>query len=311
MANPEQTLTLEVRKTPSRILENSVDRLYLFFVYLFLIICLIIVAYPLIYIISSSFSSSSAVISGKVWLFPVEPTLRGYQAVFQNPQILTGYGNSLFYLFFGTLLSVSLTITAAYPLSRKNFYGRNVITALFVFTMLFSGGLIPYYLTVKGMGLLDTRWAMIIPGAISVWQVILARTFFQTSIPSELTEAAHLDGCSDFKFLFRIVIPLSKPIIAVLVLMYAIGYWNSYFEALIFLKSANLYPLQLILRNILILNSIDPTMIKDVRELAERQGLKELLKYSLIVVASAPVLILYPFVQRHFVKGLLIGSLKG
>lgn len=311
MVNPEQTLSLETRKSPTRVLESSVDRLYLFFVYMFLIICLVIVAYPLIYIVSSSFSSSSAVISGKVWLLPVEPTLRGYKAVFQNPQILTGYGNSLFYLFFGTLLSVSLTISAAYPLSRKNFYGRNVITALFVFTMLFSGGLIPYYLTVKGLGMLDTRWALIIPGAISVWQVILARTFFQTSIPSELTEAAHLDGCSDFKFLLQIVIPLSKPIIAVLVLMYAIGYWNSYFEALIFLKSAKLYPLQLILRNILILNSIDPTMIKDVRELAERQGLKELLKYSLIVVASAPVLILYPFVQKHFVKGLLIGSLKG
>ncbi|MDD9268212.1 carbohydrate ABC transporter permease [Paenibacillus sp. GCM10023248] len=311
MTNPEQTLALEAPKTSTRIMESRVDRIYLFFVYSFLIICLVIVAYPLIYIVSSSFSSSSAVISGKVWLLPVEPTLRGYQAVFQNPQILTGYGNSLFYLIFGTLLSVTLTITAAYPLSRKNFYGRHVITALFVFTMLFSGGLIPYYLTVKGLGMLDTRWAMIIPGAISVWQVILARTFFQTSIPSELTEAAHLDGCSDFKFLFQIVLPLSKPIIAVLVLMYAIGYWNSYFEALIFLKSADLYPLQLILRNILILNSIDPTMIKDVRELAERQGLKELLKYSLIVVASAPVLILYPFVQKHFVKGLLIGSLKG
>ncbi|BFT72032.1 MULTISPECIES: carbohydrate ABC transporter permease [Paenibacillus] len=311
MMNSEQALALKSRKSTTRIVESSIDRVYLFFVYLFLIICLVIVAYPLIYIVSSSFSSSSAVISGKVWLLPVEPTLRGYQAVFQNPQILKGYGNSLFYLVVGTLISVSLTITAAYPLSRKNFYGRNVITALFVFTMLFSGGLIPYYLTVKGLGMLDTRWAMIIPGAISVWQVILARTFFQTSIPSELTEAAHLDGCSDFKFLTRIVIPLSKPIIAVLVLMYAIGYWNSYFEALIFLKSANLYPLQLILRNILILNSIDPTMIKDVRELAERQGLKELLKYSLIVVASAPVLILYPFVQKHFVKGLLIGSLKG
>lgn len=311
MVNSEQTVLLKARKAPARILENSVDSMYLFFVYVFLVICLIIVAYPLIYIVSSSFSSSSAVISGKVWLFPVEPTLRGYKAVFQNPQILTGYGNSLFYLFFGTLLSVTLTITAAYPLSRKNFYGRNVITALFIFTMLFNGGLIPYYLTVKGMGLLDTRWAMIIPGAISVWQVILARTFFQTSIPSELTEAAHLDGCSDFKFLLRIVIPLSKPIIAVLVLMYAIGYWNSYFEALIFLKSAKLYPLQLILRNILILNSIDPTMVKDVKELADRQGLKELLKYSLIVVASAPVLMLYPFVQKHFVKGLLIGSLKG
>ncbi|WP_274365907.1 carbohydrate ABC transporter permease [Paenibacillus thermotolerans] len=280
-------------------------------VYVFLILSLIVVAYPLIYIVSSSFSSSSAVISGKVWLFPVEPTLRGYEAVFQNPQIVKGYGNSLFYTVFGTLLNVIMTITAAYPLSRKDFHGRNLITALFVFTMLFSGGLIPYYLTVKELGLLDTRWAMIVPGALSVWQVIIARTFFQTSIPTELTEAAHMDGCGDFKFLLRIVLPLSKPIIAVLVLMYAIGHWNAYFDALIFLKTADLYPLQIVLRNILILNSVDATMIKDVDELAERQGLKELLKYSLIVVASAPVLMLYPFVQQHFVKGLLIGSVKG
>jgi putative aldouronate transport system permease protein len=291
--------------------ESLTDKIFLAFVYTFLILCLIVVSYPLIYIFSSSLSSSSAVISGKVWLFPIEPTLQGYKAIFRNSQIVTGYYNSMIYAFFGTLLSVTLTITAAYPLSRKDFYGRNVITALFVFTMIFSGGLIPYYLTVKELGLLNTRWALIIPAAVSVWQVILARSFFQTSIPMELTEAAHLDGCSDFKFLSRIVIPLSKPIIAVLVLMYAIGYWNSYFEALIFLKSSSMYPLQLILRNILILNTVDPTMIKDVKLLAERQGLKELLKYSLIVVASAPVLILYPFVQRHFVKGLLIGSIKG
>lgn len=295
----------------SAIRESFHDRIYLAFVYTFLIVCLMVVSYPLIYIISSSFSSASAVISGKVWLFPVEPTLKGYKAVFQNSQIVMGYYNSMIYVIFGTILSVALTITAAYPLSRKDFYGRNVITALFVFTMLFSGGLIPYYLTVKELGLVNTRWALIIPAAISVWQVILARTFFQSSIPLELTEAAHLDGCSDFKFLSRIVIPLSKPIIAVLILMYAIGYWNSYFDALIFLKSSNLYPLQLILRNILILNSVDPMMVQDVKLLAERQGLKELLKYSLIVVASAPVLLLYPFVQRHFVKGLLIGSIKG
>ncbi|WP_052487003.1 carbohydrate ABC transporter permease [Gordoniibacillus kamchatkensis] len=281
------------------------------FVYAFLIVCLVVVAYPLVYIVSSSFSSSAAVISGRVWLLPVEPTLKGYRAVFENPQIVKGYLNSLFYTGFGTAISVALTITAAYPLSRKDMYGRNVIMALFVFTMLFSGGLIPYYLTVKGLDLLNTRWAMVLPGALAVWQVILARTFFQTSIPAELTEAAHLDGCGDANFLLRVVLPLSKPIIAVLVLMYAIGYWNAYFDALIFLKSPDLYPLQLVLRNILILNSIDATMVKDVKELAERQGLKELLKYSLIVVASAPILIIYPFVQRHFVKGLLIGSLKG
>lgn len=300
-----------MNRKQTAIRQSTRDKLYLTFVYAFLILCLIVVAYPLVYIVSSSLSSSRAVISGRVWLLPVEPTLKGYRAVFENAQIIKGYANSIFYTVIGTAINVAFTIAAAYPLSRKDFFGRNVIMGLIVFTMLFSGGLIPYYLTVKQLGLLDTRWAMILPGALAAYQVILARTFFQTSIPAELTEAAHLDGCGDANFLLRVVIPLSKPIIAVLTLMYAIGHWNAYFDALIFLKSPELYPLQLVLRNILILNSIDETMVKDVKELAARQDLKELLKYSLIVVASAPVLLIYPFVQRHFAKGLLLGSLKG
>lgn len=298
-------------KTHTRIKESWGDKLFLFGVYLFLVIILVVVLYPLVYIVSSSFSSPRAVVSGSVWLLPVEPSLAGYKAIFNNPQILTGYANSIFYTFFGVLINVSLTVMLAYPLSKPTFFGRGLMMVIIVITMMFSGGLIPYYLTVKALGLLDTRWAMLLPGALAVWQVIIARTFFQSTIPKELGEAAELDGCSDIGFLWRVVLPLSKPIIAVLVLMYAVGHWNAYFEALIFLKSPDLYPLQIILRNILILNSIDASMMVDANQMVARQGLRDLLKYSLIVVATVPVLAIYPFVQKYFVKGIMIGSLKG
>lgn len=291
--------------------ESKGDRLFMFFIYLFLTLVLIAVAVPLIYIVSSSFSSPQAVTSGKVWLFPVDFTLDGYKAVFNNPQIGVGYLNSLFYTVVGTLINVTLTIMLAYPLAKKSLYGRNFFMVLLVITMMFEGGLIPYYLVVKNLHLLDTRWAMILPGALGVFQVIVARTFFQTTIPDELAEAAELDGCSDIRFIFSIVLPLSKPIIAVMTLMYAVGHWNAYFDALIFLRNPDLFPLQIILRNILILNSVDASMMADVSQMQAQQGLKDLLKYSLIVVASLPVLIIYPFVQKHFVKGVMIGSLKG
>ncbi|ALS28255.1 sugar ABC transporter permease [Paenibacillus sp. 32O-W] len=298
-------------KAHTRIKESWGDKLFLFGVYLFLVIILVVVLYPLVYIVSSSFSSPRAVVSGSVWLLPVEPSLAGYKAIFNNPQILTGYANSIFYTFFGVLINVSLTVMLAYPLSKPTFFGRGLMMVIIVITMMFSGGLIPYYLTVKALGLLDTRWAMLLPGALAVWQVIIARTFFQSTIPKELGEAAELDGCSDIGFLWRVVLPLSKPIIAVLVLMYAVGHWNAYFEALIFLKSPDLYPLQIILRNILILNSIDASMMVDANQMVARQGLRDLLKYSLIIVATVPVLAIYPFAQKYFVKGIMIGSLKG
>ncbi|NOU85525.1 ABC transporter permease subunit [Paenibacillus sp. LMG 31460] len=291
--------------------ESQGDRLFLLGIYILLTVVLIVVLFPLIFIISSSFSSPQAVVSGKVWLFPVDFTLEGYKAVFRNPQIVSGYSNSLFYAVAGTAVNVALTVMLAYPLARKTFYGRNFIMVLLVITMMFDGGLIPFYLVVKNLHLLDSRWAMILPGAMAVFQVIVARTFFQTTIPDEIAEAAELDGCSDIRFITSIVIPLSKPILAVLTLMYAVGHWNAYFDALIFLKSPNLFPLQIVLRNILILNTIDATMVSKVDQMLAQQGLKDLLKYSLIVVASAPVLIIYPFVQKHFVKGVMIGSLKG
>ncbi|MEJ7902282.1 MAG: carbohydrate ABC transporter permease [Thermomicrobiales bacterium] len=291
--------------------DRGVDRAFTIVNYVILTLFLAAVAYPLIYVFSASFSDPSAVISGKMWLWPVDVTLDGYRAVFRNSRITVGFQNSLFYTVAGTLISVVLTILAAYPLSRKDLAGRNIIMFFFVFTLLFGGGLIPTYLVVREVGMLNTRWALIIPTALSVYNMIITRTFFQSTIPDELLEAAQIDGCSDFRFVRDVVIPLSGPIIAVNALFYAVNQWNQYFNALIYLTRPDLFPLQLILREILVQNQVDLSQITDVDQLMQRQNLQDLLKYSLIVVASAPVLIIYPFVQKHFVRGVLIGSLKG
>ena len=291
--------------------EAAEDRWFNVLNYTVLTLFFLIVLYPLVYIVSASFSSTNAVVSGRVWLWPVEPGLKGYAAVFEYKAIWTGFGNSIFYTVAGTLLNVVLTIIAAYPLSRRDFIGRQWIMFVFVFTIMFSGGIIPNYLLVKSLGLLDTRWALILPSALSVFNVIITRTYFQTNIPQEMLEAAQVDGCSDWKFLCKIVLPLSGPIVAVLMLFYAVGHWNSYFNALLYLKDRSLYPLQLVLRSILIQNQIDPSMVTSEEDLVARQGLADLLKYSLIVVATAPMLVIYPFVQKHFVKGVMIGSIKG
>ncbi|NLY61488.1 MAG: carbohydrate ABC transporter permease [Clostridiales bacterium] len=296
-----------------KIKEPFADRIFDIVNTLLLTLILMIVLYPLIYVVSSSFSSSKAVVSGEVWLWPVGWDLEGYEAVFNHKGIGSGFFNSFLYMVTGTFINVTLTILAAYPLSRKDFVGRNIWMFVFVFTMMFSGGLIPYYLLVRDLGMLDTRWAMIIPNAMAVWNVILTRTFFQVTIPDELLEASQLDGCSDFRFVWSVVIPLSASIIAVNTLFYAVGHWNSYFDALIFLRNHKLYPLQIILRDILIQNEIDAAQLSmyDVRDAMAREALKVRLKYSLIVVASVPVLAIYPFVQQHFVKGVMIGSIKG
>ncbi|MDR6550141.1 carbohydrate ABC transporter permease [Paenibacillus qinlingensis] len=291
--------------------ESADDRLFTIVNYIILFVFTITILYPLVYIVSASFSSSTAVISGKVWLFPVEPTLAGYEAVFKHRLIMSSFLNSVFYTVVGTTINVLFTLIAAYPLSRKDFMPRNAVMALFVFTMMFSGGLIPSYLVVKELGMIDTRWSLIIPGALGVMNMIIARTYFQTTIPDELLEASQMDGCSDFTFVRKIVIPLSGPIIAVISLFYAVGHWNQYFSALLYLKHQELYPLQLVLRDILVQNEVDASMITDIADQAARDGLRELLKFSLIVVSTLPVLIIYPFIQRHFVKGMMIGSLKG
>ncbi|KRE59906.1 carbohydrate ABC transporter permease [Paenibacillus sp. Soil750] len=291
--------------------ESTDDRLFTIVNYIILFIFTITILYPLIYIVSASFSSSTAVISGKVWLYPVEPTLAGYEAVFKHRLIMSSFLNSVFYTVVGTTINVLFTLIAAYPLSRKDFMPRNAVMALFVFTMMFSGGLIPSYLVVKELGMIDTRWSLIIPGALGVMNMIIARTYFQTTIPEELLEASQMDGCSDFTFVRKIVLPLSGPIIAVISLFYAVGHWNQYFSALLYLKHQELYPIQLVLRDILVQNEVDASMITDIADQAARDGLRELLKFSLIVVSTLPVLIIYPFIQRHFVKGMMIGSLKG
>ena len=291
--------------------ELLTDRLFGILNNAFLFLSMLVVAYPLIYIISSSLSSPQAVMAHKVWLLPVDFDLISYKAVFTNKQIGIGYANSLIYMATGTTVSVLLTMLLAYPLSRKEFYGRNVVTRLILFTMLFTGGIIPLYLTVRNLGLYDTRWAIILPNAITVWNVIIARTFLQDNISDELYEAAMIDGCSDIRFLFSFAFPLSGAIIAVLGLFYAVGQWNKYFDALLYLQDQALYPLQIILRNILIINKNTPSMTMDVNAAIRAQGLSETIRYALIVVASLPLLVLYPFVQKFFVKGVMIGSVKG
>ena len=294
----------------NKVNESAVDRIFMFFNGSILVLISIVILLPLVFIVSASFSSSEAMIAGRVTLWPADFSLLGYETIFEHKKVWDGFGNSLFYTVFGTLFNVVMSIIAAYPLSREDLLGRRVITIAFVFTMLFSGGLIPTYMVVRDLGLLNTRAAMILPTGIGIFNLLIAITFFRTTIPPELIEAARIDGANDFRTFGSIVLPLARPIIAVLVLFYAVNHWNSYFSALIYLKDQELFPLQIVLREILIENSIDASLLIDVEDLIARMGLRELLKYSLIVVASVPVLIIYPFVQRHFVKGMLIGSVK-
>lgn len=287
------------------------DRVFNAVTYVILSVYLLIVLYPLVYIVSSSFSSPAAVTSGLVRLWPVDPTLIAYETILKDPVIVRGFLNSVFYAVVGTALNVTLTLLAAYPLSRKNLRGRGPIMFFFFFTTLFSGGLIPTYLVVRDLGLLNTRWALILPTALSVWNLIITRTYFQTAIPDELLDAATIDGANDFRFLRDVVLPLSGPIIAVNALFYAVGHWNAYFDALIYLTDESLFPLQLVLREILVQNQTNLRMTGDVTSMLARENLADLLKYALIVVATVPLLLVYPFVQKHFVKGALIGSLKG
>ncbi|WP_186321152.1 carbohydrate ABC transporter permease [Lysinibacillus fusiformis] len=290
--------------------ESKGDRAFTIFNYVFLAIVAVVVLYPLIFVLSASLSNPEYVISGDIWLWPKEFTVEAYEKVFQNPDIINGFINTLKYTFFGTLLNIVMTICAAYPLSRRNLKGKGFIMAFMVFTMFFSGGLIPTYLLIRDLGMINTFWVMIIPNAVAVWNIIIMRTFFQ-SIPYELEESAMIDGAGNFRILWSIVLPLSLPVMAVMVLFYAVGHWNSYFQALIYLQDQDKFPLQLILRQILIQGQADD-MIKATSESFLAQKLSvEGLKYAVLIVANLPMLMLYPFLQRYFVKGVMIGSLKG
>ncbi|WP_193106211.1 carbohydrate ABC transporter permease [Brachybacterium sp. FME24] len=271
------------------------------------------IVYPFVYIISASLSSPTAVSSGEMWLWPVGFSLDAYQAVLDYPAITRGFLNSLLYSGAAMLIGTAATVMGGYALSRSDLVGRNAFTLVFVLTMMFSGGMIPTYLVVRDLGMLNTIWAMILPAAVSVWQLIVTRTFFQTTIPHELLECSRIDGASDLRFFARIVLPLSKPILAVNLLLYGVATWNAYFNGLIYLTDEDLYPLQLVMRNILLENTFDPSKMAGANpdRIAEMQQLADKLKYALIIIASVPPLIAYPFVQKHFVKGMMIGSLKG
>ncbi|MCG8453672.1 MAG: carbohydrate ABC transporter permease [Spirochaetales bacterium] len=289
------------------------DKFFYTFNFLFLLLAFVGVIYPLIFILSASFSEPTAVSSGKVWLFPVKFNLRGYEAVFNDSKIWRGYYNSIVNTFFGTLINIALTILAAYPLSKKSFRSKKYFMFLFIFTMIFNGGLIPTYLLVNQLNLINTRWALWLPNAMSVYNMIITCTFFKHTIGEELFEAAQMDGCGDIYFLMKIVLPLSHAIIAVNALLYSVGHWNMFFDAMIYIQDVTLRPLQIVIRGILLQSQFDASMTSNVNveALAAQEGLAELLKYSLIIVASIPMLLIYPFVQKHFVKGVMVGAIKG
>lgn len=270
----------------------------------------LIVLVPLIFVLAASFSDPDLVIRGEVLLIPKGFTLKAYTMVFENEDIWRGFRNTCFYTIAGTGISVVLTVLAAYPLSKKELPGRNLFMMLILFTMYFSGGMIPTYLVVKDLGMYDTIWALLIPAAISTYNLIVAKTFFENSIPSEVYESARLDGCNNVAMLPKIVLPLSKAILAVLTLYYAVGIWNAYFDALIYIRNTDLHPLQIVLRNILLLGQTEQMGTNDVG-MAEKIKMAEAIKYSAIVVSSIPMLLLYPFVQKYFVKGVMIGAVKG
>lgn len=303
-------------KTTSLIKDTRADKIFLIFVYVFLAISLLIVLYPLIYIISASISNPHLVNSGEMWLLPKGITFEGYRILLGNSSIWRGYLNTIYYTVLGTSINLLVTLPCAYALSREDFYGRRAFTNFMLVTMFLSGGLIPSYLLIRSLGMLNTVWALVIPGAVSVYNVVVTRTFFQSTIPREMEEAAIVDGCSDFRLFMQIVLPLSTPIIAVMALFYGVGHWNSFFSALIYLSDRSMYPLQMILREILILQDMSSNTVNNVTSemanmLYSKQQLAQVIKYGVMIVSSLPVIIVYPFLQKYFVKGMMVGSIKG
>lgn len=287
------------------------DKIFYVAVYIILGLLTLITLYPLIYIVSASFSDPYAVLAGRVFLTPVGFSLEGYKRIFANDRVLTGFANSIFYTVIGTVINIVMTVLAAYPLSRKELKGGNLVMMLFSFTMIFNAGMIPNYILMRDLNLLNTRLVMLLPGAISAYNMIIARTFFQTNIPRELLEAAQMDGCSDARFLISVVLSLSKAILAVLMMFYCTVHWNSYFNAFLYLSNDQLYPLQIVLRDILIQAQTAASDVSDAENALEIQGLAESMKYSLMIVSTIPMMIIYPFAQKYFTQGVMIGSIKG
>ncbi len=286
-----------------------------------LVLLFLMVLLPILTVFANAFSSGEAVATGRVSFWPqtknsdgvygLGVSVEGFVAAFKNDRIVTGYGNTILYTLAGTVFNMFLTLLAAYPLSRDDLPGRNKIMALFAFTMIFNGGMIPNYLLLKDLKMLNTRWAIIIPMAINVYNMVICRTFFKTTIPKELLEAAQLDGCSDFKFLISIVMPLSKAILAVIGLYYGVFHWNAYFNAFLYLTDKALYPLQIVLKEILLSSVVSAEMLEGANTGTVDFNLIHVLRYALIVVACLPIWMVYPFLQKYFVQGVMIGSIKG
>ena len=297
--------------------DTKADKVFMIFNYIYIILAVGIVLYPLVYIISASISDPQYVNSGEMWLFPKGITLEGYKTILANNSIWRGYLNTIYYTALGTTINLLVTLPAAYALSRPDFYGHKTFTTFLLITMFVSGGLIPTYLVIKNLGMLNTVWALVLPGAASVYNIVVTRTFFQSTIPREMEEAAIIDGCSDFKLFMKIVLPLSTPIIAVMALFYGVGHWNCFFSAFIYLSDKAMYPLQMVLREILVLqdmssNSIGGTMTGEMAELLySKQQLAAVIKYGVMIVSTLPIIMIYPFLQKYFVKGMMVGSVKG
>ena len=295
-----------------KIRESLGDRIFMAIIYTLLALITIMMLYPILYTLSASVSDPVAVNSGELILLPKGFQIEGYQLIFENEWILTGYRNSLFYTVFGTIINLVVTHMAAYALSRRHLYGKGLLSTIFIIPMWFGGGLIPTFLVVMRIGLFNKPYTMLLLGAISIYNMVICRTFLQ-QLPEELSDAARIDGCNDFGIMTRILLPLSTPILAVLSLYYGMGHWNDYFNSMIYLNNREYMPLQLFLREILLMNAqVDMTgTVEELQDMAFRAYISQTMRYGLIVVASIPMLILYPFVQRFFVQGVMIGALKG
>ena len=299
-----------VKTTRQKVKRSTADRVFMFFLYLITGILTVVALYPMYFIIIASISNPSQVASGNVVLFPVQPTLQAYEKLLDYSSIWIGYRNTIIYTLLGTAMILAVNLPAAYALSRKDLVGRRLINLFFIFPMYFGGGLIPTYMVVRDFGLVDNFWVMIIPFSVITYYIIVARTFFSNSLPDGIWEAAQVDGCGNLRFFFSFVLPLSKAIIAVIALWAAVGIWNQYMTALIYLRNADLQPLQIILRSILINNQNMASMTTGSAA-QEAQQLAELIKYAVIVVSSLPVMMIYPFVQKYFNQGVMIGAVKG
>ena len=305
------TQSIAHSKPRNRVRLSRQDKTYYSVVYTLVTLLTLIVLLPLTNVLACSFSAPESVASGKVLLWPVNFSVSGYERVFNTDEIWIGYANTLYYTIVGTFVNVFVTMICAYPLARRGLPYKSFFSFLFAFTMLVSGRLVPTYLLARSLHLLNTRWALIIPGAMGVYQMIVTRTFLVANIPQELLEMSQIDGCNDFRFFWSFVLPLSKAVIAVTAMQYAVGHWNSWFSAFLYLSDDKKYPLQMMLRRILVMNQIKASDYVDEETLVAMEGMADLLKYSLIVVATVPILCAYPFIQKYFVKGIMIGSLKG